>query len=670
MKKISLTLTLIILSKLSFGQYQQYEQYITPFLSDSIQSGYFYLNQPNNIQAGQLYQTYRMNAPDLNNNMVLINMHVDSLLGLSHYKYEQTYMDIPIEGAGCIEHYNTDGSLLFLNGKFTDSIKKSHQPMFGREEAVFLLINELKRDERITFAWEYDDWEQQIRLDEADSNATWFPDAELIWAIDTMKNMKVVIPGNRYSLAYKIHIKTITPSDSKIYYVDAQNGNILKVRSTHIHDGPADVYGYGTKIIDTRWSGGFTQGHILHANNNTRDIHTKKSPNDNSAWWTLSNTKTNDDIWGSTYLTETSTHYHVSTSWDYFRQVFGRVGMNGGAAEIRVRTQWDTGHQPNAYFNGSNGSPELVFGKSSTNWDMGMEPAIVGHEFTHGVTNSSASLEYAFESGALNESFSDIFGTIIQAQMLDGGTTDWILGNHVPDLPLRSLEAPKSEGTHFINFDSNGFPLFGNGQPDTYEGEFWCFNCPVNNGGVHINSGVQNKWFYVLANGDSDWNDNNDYYNISGIGMTKAARIAYYALTSILQNSSQYSDSRQATITAAKILFGECSVEHQATIDAWYAVGIGNLNDCDYTLSNDDIVAIDEEVLIYPNPTNNNLNIEVPNRIDNQIVIYDATGKVVESFSNNNLVFSKDVNHLSNGVYYINFTINDNPIRRRFVVQN
>lgn len=658
MKKIIITLTLIVLTNLSFGQYQQYEQYITPFLSDSIQSGYFYLNQPNNIQAGQLYQTYRMNAPDLNNNMILIDMHVDSLVGLTHYKYEQTYMDIPIEGAGCIEHYNTDGSLLFLNGKFADSIKKSHKPNFGAEEAVYLLINELKRNERITFAWEDEDWEHQIQLDEDDVNATWYPDAELVWAIDTMKNMQVVIPGSRFSLAYKIHIKTLVPFESKIYYIDAQNGNILKVKSTHIHDGPADIYGYGTQIIDTRWKGGFTQAHILHANDDTRDIHTKK----NSFWaWALtSNITSSNDIWGNTYLTETSTHYHVTRSWDYFRQSFGRVGLDGLGAGIRVKTQLNAF---NAYYDYGVSPRELVFGVTQSNWDFGMDPSVVGHEFTHGITEHTANLDYFAESGALNESFSDIFGIVIQAQMLDGGATDWILGNHVPDMPLRSLEIPKDYGQHW-----NGSAM-QSGQPDTYQGDYWCENCPVNNGGVHINSGVQNKWFYILSNGDSGWNDNNDYYNISGIGMNRAATIAYWALTSILQNSSQYSDSRQATITAAKILFGECSVEHQATIDAWHAVGIGNLHDCDYTLSNDDIVSLDEEVLIYPNPTNNNLNVEVPNRIDNRIIIYDATGKVAETFSNNNLVFSKDVSHLSNGVYYINFTINDNPIRRRFVVQ-
>lgn len=476
---------LIVITNLSFGQYQQYEQYITPFLSDSIQSGYFYLNQPNNIQAGQLYQTYRMNAPDLNNNMVLIDMHVDSLVGLTHYKYEQTYMDIPIEGAGCIEHYNTDGSLLFLNGKFADSIKRSHKPKFDEETAIRILVKELSRNEEIQFAWEDSDWEQQIRLDEADSNATWFPEAELVWAIDTMKNMQVVIPGSRYSLAYKISVSTLNPFETKIYYLNAQNGTIVKVKSTQIHDGPADIHGYGSKVIDTRWKGGFTQAHILHANDDTRDIHTKKC--DDCVWWLTSNIKSSNDNWGGTYLTETSTHYHVSNSWDYFYNTFGKKGIDGSGSELRVKTQDE---RVGAWYEPSTTPRELVFGKSTAGWDFGMEPSIVGHEFTHGITEHTANLATSGESGALNESFSDIFGTVIQAVMLDNGSTDWVVGSHVSGLSVRSLKKPE---------DFN--------HPDTYQGYYWDFDLIY----PHVNGGVQNKWFFVLANGDSDWNDLNNY---------------------------------------------------------------------------------------------------------------------------------------------------------------
>lgn len=649
MKKNIITSLLIVLTNFAFGQYQQYEQYITPYLSDSIQSGYFYLNQPNNIQAGQLYQAYRQNAPDLNNNMVLIDTHVDSLAGLKHYKYEQTYMNIPIEGAGCIEHYNTDGSLLFLNGKFADSIKKSHEPKFGEEEAIKILLEKLKRDKRIKFAWEDENWEHQIQLDENDSTATWFPEAELIWAVDTMKNMQVVIPGSRYNLAYKISVTTISPDfETFIYYVNAYNGSILKFNSTHVDDGPASVYGYGSNIIDTQWKGGFTQKFILETNDATRVIHTKENPNGSTAWFLLDNTTDGDDIWGSTYLTETSTHFHVSKCWDYFRNYFGRTGQDNASKEVRVKTQWNA---VNAQFIPGNNSHYLRFGKYN-GWDFGMEPSVVAHEFTHGVTHHTSNLEYQYESGALNESFSDIFGVVIQAKMLDGGATDWVIGNFLPNSPIvRSLEEP---------LDHN--------QPNTYLGNMW-YSGSNDNGGVHINSGVQNKWFYILANGDSGQNDQSEFYNITGIGINKASKIAYLALTSLLQNSSQYSDSRQATITASKILFGECSVEHQATIDAWYAVGIGDLNDCDYTLSTDDVAELNNEVLIYPNPAGNKLNIELPNKVDDDIQIFDATGKKVANFSNQNLVFSMDVSHLMSGVYFLNFSINENPIQKRFIIQ-
>lgn len=644
MKTKILTLIMIVLSKFGFGQYEIYESYLTPFLSDSIQSGFFYFNTPNNITAGVLYQQYRINAPDLDNDMLLTDTHVDSLAGLTHYKYQQLYKTIPIEGAGCIEHYQTDGSLLFINAKIADSIKQEAIPSISSSDAIKLLLRELKRDERIKFAWEDEDWEHQIQLDHDDSLATWYPEAELIWAIDTLKDMHVVIPGSRYKLAYKIPVTTLDPFVTHIYYVSAHTGGILKFHSTHIHDGPADVYGYGSRIIDTRWKGGFTQAYILHTNDNTRNIHTKKY-NSTWSWGLTSNITDNDDNWGSTYLTETSTHYHVSTSWDYYRNAFGRTGIDNSGSEIRVKTQLN---QYNAYYNFGVSPRELVFGTSVTGWDFGMEPAIVGHEFTHGVTEYTANLQPSGESGSLNESFSDIFGTVIQAVMLDGGSTDWIIGNHVPDMPLRSLINPKTYN-----------------QPDTYEGDYWDFG----SWNIHTNGGVQNKWFYLLSSGDSGYNDLNDYYNINGIGISKASRIAYYALTSILMNSSQYSDSRQATIQAAKILFGECSIEHQTTIDAWYAVGIGSLHDCDYTLSIEDAIALDDEILLYPNPTNQEINIELPYKITGQIQIYDATGKLVDEFTDSNLVIKRDVSSLESGVYFINFIIENHIVRKRFIIQ-
>lgn len=664
MKTKIITLLFIALTKLSFGQYQQYEQYLTPFLSAPIESGFFYFTTPNNIQAGQLYNWYKINAPDPDNSMWLIDEHVDSLAQYKHFKYQQAYKNIPVEGAGCIEHYDKKGSLLFINAKIADSINSDAVPKITAKDAIKIAILELERDPKVEFAWQSSEWEQQIRIDQADSNATWFPTTELIFGVDTMKNMTLVIDGNRFTLAYKVSITTISPTfETYYYFVDAVNGTILKVRSSHIHVS-GDVYGYGNRNLDTKWRGGFIQKYELDAEDWPHNYHTKKFTFEGDTWNNMNDTRSNAFNWGSTYLTETSTHYHVGNTWDYFYNIFGRNGMDNLGSELRVKTQWNS---DNAYYNGDVSPNELVFGKTPSAWDLGMEPSIVAHEFTHGITRYTAKLAYEFESGSLNESFSDIFGIVVQAQTLDGGNTDWIQGNHIPNSleHTRSLSNPNSRGQHWTgNFDGNGNIILTLGQPDYYQGNFYCSNCPGTKqgdyGGVHINSGVQNKWFHALSAGETN-------PGVQGIGMNKAARIAYYALTSILMNSSQYSDSKQASITASIILFGECSQEHKSTVDAWNHVGIYAAYNCAVTSVNE--IVDNNDVMVYPNPTSSTLFIELPKVSDSPIQIFDINGKLVKKIESNDLHFQTDISNLENGVYLMQLIFNGQQIVKRIIVQ-
>jgi Zn-dependent metalloprotease len=469
--------------------------------------------------------------------------------------------------------------------------------------------------------------------------------------------MHLVIPGSRYSLAYKIPVTIIVPDfETFHYYVDANSGAILKIRPTHI-DVTADVYGYGNRNIDTKWRGGFIQKYELDAEDDTHNIHTKKYTTPFQTWDNMPDTRSSASNWGSTYLTETSTHFHVTNTWDYFRNVFGRTGQNNAGREIHVMTQWNNA---NAYFESGNNYNNLVFGKKNA-WDWGMEPSIVAHEFTHGVTHHTAGLIYQYETGAINESFSDIFGIVIQATTLDADLTDWILGNFIPYAPTRSLKDPNSMGIHF---DASGNQQTG--QPDTYNGTYW-YTGSLDNGGVHINSGVQNKWFHVLAHGDDGYNDLSNYYHVNGIGMTKAAKIAYYALTSVLLPSSQYSDSRQATVSAAKILYGECSVEHQATIDAWYAVGIGSVNNCSFTASLNEIAP--EDVSAFPNPANTVVTFDLPAIADGPIRIMDISGNLVKELKSDLLFFQTDISGFANGIYFVNFNFKSNQVVKRIIVQ-
>jgi len=187
---------------------------------------------------------------------------------------------------------------------------------------------------------------------------------------------------------------------------------------------------------------------------------------------------------------------------------------------------------------------------------------VVGHEITHGVTQYSANLRYLGESGALNESFSDIFGNEVEFAkegVPGSGTGNWRMGEDITPsgLGIRNMQNP------------NEF-----NDPDTYLGTYWVTTGSGDAGGVHTNSGVQNFWFYLLCEGGSGTNDHGNAYNVSAIGFTKAAAIAYRNLTVYLTPSSNYYAARVGAINSATDLYGPGSPEVQVVMDAWYAVGV------------------------------------------------------------------------------------------------
>jgi Zn-dependent metalloprotease len=639
---ISLTLNIFV-SFSSFSQYQHFLQYVTPYLSSPVVSGFYHINPNNSFQPGYLYQQYRLNTPDLDNQMALLDYHTDSLVGYTHYKYQQLYKNIPIEGAGCIEHFNEFNKLVYINAKLIDSIKQDAKPKIGPDEAIITLIDKLNTSARTSFAWDSPEYETQMQQDMNDSTATWYPDAKLIFAVDTFKNMTMVISGDRYKLAYAIPITFLNPFETIIYHIDANTGDVIKTIKTTCNDGPASISNYGMVNIDTEWQGGFAQNFNLKANDNGRSIHTKIANLDHP-WWTIFNVTDDDDVWGTNESKETTAHYLTTKSWDFYKNYFSRNGQDNDGIPIRILSQYNSF---DSFFTFGNNNNYLKFGTSDLGGYEGAEPSIVAHEFTHGVIHHSSQLGKTYESGALNEALSDIFGVVIQCKMLDQDQTDWIFGNLIAtdEFNKRSFSAPKTLGTHL--------DLFGNkltGQPDTYYGEFWQSDSQ-DSGGIHINSGVINKWFYLLSDGDSGVNDNGDFYNLSGIGMSKSMKIAYYTMTSGLLNSSQFSDAREASIEAAIELFGNCSVEHQQTVDAWYAVGIGGLNNCNTTFIAENVN--NEDFKVYPNPTNSILNFELPSCSKSVITITDLSGKILELFDSSDIYFSINLDSLLSGMYMI-----------------
>jgi hypothetical protein len=179
---------------------------------------------------------------------------------------------------------------------------------------------------------------------------------------------------------------------------------------------------------------------------------------------------------------------------------------------------------------------------------------ITAHELTHGLTDFTADLVYSYESGALNESFSDIFGAAVEAEA-SPNKSRWLMGEDIGH--IRDMANPNAKG-----------------HPDTYKGTNWYFGSG-DNGGVHYNSGVLNHWFYLLSEGKSGTNDNGDSFTVNSITIEKAAKVAFRMLSVYLSANSQYADARVAGIQAAKDLYGAGSNEEIQVTNAFYAVGVG-----------------------------------------------------------------------------------------------
>jgi len=266
-------------------------------------------------------------------------------------------------------------------------------------------------------------------------------------------------------------------------------------------------------------------------------------------------------------------HWGMEKTYDFYLNVFNRNSFDGNGSKIKQYLnppdlQSQKGNSPNNAFAISSPYNIMAYGMGDGN---NMSPVVgldvEGHEFSHMVidNNGNGGLTYEGESGALNESFADIFGICVE--FYSGVNADWLMGEDimVSSANLRSMSDPNN---------SNG----SSQQPDTYNGTYWedPSNLSSDNGGVHTNSGVQNFWFYLLCQGGSGTNDLSDAYTVTGIGINQARQIAYRNLMNYLGPDATYMDAYNGSLQAAQDLYGNPSTQYSAVRQAWYAVGIGN----------------------------------------------------------------------------------------------
>jgi Zn-dependent metalloprotease len=244
-------------------------------------------------------------------------------------------------------------------------------------------------------------------------------------------------------------------------------------------------------------------------------------------------------------------------TYTFYKDVYNRDSVDDAGYPLTSCVHFGVDFD-NAFWDGQ----EMVYGDGSGQiFQVGsLTKAIdvIGHELTHGVTQYTAGLEYHKQSGALNESFSDVFGSLIKQHTLGqtADQADWLIGEGIlaPGLgnALRSMSNP---GTAFAGDTQPGHMDDYQNLPDD--------NDPRNdNGGVHINSGIPNKAFHLVATA------------IGGNAWEAPGQIWYQTLTQRLQPTSNFRDAANATIEAAGDLFEADGSEQQAVRKAWEDVGV------------------------------------------------------------------------------------------------
>lgn len=256
-------------------------------------------------------------------------------------------------------------------------------------------------------------------------------------------------------------------------------------------------------------------------------------------------------------------HWGMQQTYDWYKNTFGRKSYDDKESPIYNILFAPSFNNFVALKGGNNNAcadikdvmncPVMIYGMGD---GVKFRPFVcldqIAHEYTHLVTNSTARLEYSYESGALNESFSDMMAACIKYAVKGSKANTWLYGSEL------TIEAPcMRDMSHNIVGTEGIMPIY-------YKGENW-LDGERDDGGVHTNSGVPNYWFYLVA-------------NKSDCGMETASKIAYRTLTQYLTPTSNFYDARKATLQATVDIYGYDDTfynpEYDAVESAWNEVGV------------------------------------------------------------------------------------------------
>jgi len=409
-----------------------------------------------------------------------------------------------------------------------------------------------------------------------------------------------ILPMNDSAPRLAYNAVVSTPNDVFRVFVDANTGAQL-LRYTEVQTQSAIGTGEGlvggTKKMSTRSQGGafVTDDQLRPPVLLTYDMRGNLNRTVNVAFggaplFSSDLAADSDNVW--TDIPTVDAHAYVGWTYDYFFKRHGRRGLdnrdrpiislvNGARRDVGrlappdlfglfvVNAFWCGECGPGGiglmYF-GNGFPPSLVLTDTGQNWSyVAGSLDVVAHELTHGVTESSSNLIPMNESGALNESFSDIMGTAVEFffQPLGAGIgqADFLIAED-------SVRTPSGVGLQGLRSLINPMAF---GDPDHYSIRYTGSD---DNGGVHTNSGIANHAFFLAVAGGTNRVSGQTVTGVGLANMEQIEKVFYRAFTLLMPANSTFATARAATIQAARDLYGPTGPVVNAVTQAWNAVGV------------------------------------------------------------------------------------------------
>ncbi len=637
--------------------------------------GTFYSDFSNyNISSGDLETNLRKwLGCQSNDTFKIVKTWADDL-GIKKTVYQHFYKDIKVQDDIIVIH-EKDGKVIYVNGEFVKNIDISvvTAPIAPNELKNIIAAASKNSPEKITLS----PAENVISKTDAPTglkiNSSTMVSASSMVAPVFSKTYNIDNSTKQVVNEMSLIHNTDTPSVSTTYYKGNQNMTVDSYNGSYrLKDNARKVWTLdGTNLGSAGGYGLDSQGYVLPASGPVEY-------SSSTANFTAASTKAPVEI-----------HWAIQKANDFYSTVFNRSSFDGNGTAIANYYNVDfsifnqpgqANPTPSGY--GANATA-ITFGTSTGgqvhfmaygNGNLPSSPGafnpfagidVGGHEYSHLVvaTNGTGGLNYQGESGAINESFADILGTSIEFYAAPS-QANWTIGeglcNFAPGY-LRNMAAPKT-----------GPAALSSQQPDTYNGTYWQSTAAgaADYGGVHTNSGVGNKWFYLLSAGGTGTNDNGTAYNVTGITIQKAEKIAFKTLTGgYLTSNATYSSLYNASKQAAIALYGTASNELQQVENAWCAVGLGN---CANLLAVNESTKSDaQNISVYPNPVKNGLfTIDNNNKYEAAFEIYDVSGKLIRQTEKLSRGTNKiNISGTQKGIYIIKISFNGTAVSKKIVVE-